>query len=130
MSNATFQTPKKLVALVPPPAPHANKPIQRADGREVRKHTIYLATELSQKLTAYCSETGKGLGTVISEALHRHLSPEPQAAAVVEPVPVVPAVSAEAPRALRAPNGLAQRLARPFFVAARRVLGELETLGW
>jgi hypothetical protein len=130
MSNATFQTPKKLVALVPPPAPHANKPIQRADGREVRKHTIYLATELSQKLTTYCAETGKGLGTVISEALHGYLSPEPHAAPVAEPAPVVSAAPAEAPRPVRAPHGLAQRLARPFFVAARRVLGELETLGW
>jgi hypothetical protein len=110
-----------------------NKAIHRADGREVRKHTIYLVTEVSRKLTSYCSQTGKNLSGVIAEAVTRYIDQEnkkevPQLEAIkIEPV------RAEEPKAKANPKGLwglAHRVATPLLSLTRQVLTDLEGRGW
>ena len=109
-----------------------NKAIHRADGREVRKHTIYLATEISRKLTSYCAQTGKNLSGVIADAVVRYIDHEnkkdvPQLEAKGD------AVKPEEPKAKANPKGLwglAHRVATPLLSLTRQVLSELEGKGW
>lgn len=41
----------------------------RADGREVRRHTIYLPVPLAKTLAHYCVEHDKDLSSVVAEAV-------------------------------------------------------------
>lgn len=43
----------------------------RADGREVRRHTIYLPILLAKSLAHYCVEHDKDLSTVVAEAVSK-----------------------------------------------------------
>jgi hypothetical protein len=109
-----------------------NKPIHRADGREVRKHTIYLATEVSRKLTSYCTQTGKNLSGVIAEAVVRFIDGEekkevPQLETKVVVEPPKPAEPKVAPKGWL---GLAHRVATPILSITRDLLQNLETRGW
>src|SRR5688500_16312422 len=75
---------KPVIALhVPPPleeelpqaaeleveAPKGTKVIRRADGREVRKQTLYLPKELSRRLSAYCAKAQRSMSEVVEGAL-------------------------------------------------------------
>jgi hypothetical protein len=109
-----------------------NKAIHRADGREVRKHTIYLATEVSRKLTSYCAQTGKNLSGVIADAVVRYIDHENK-----KEVPQLEAakvdVKPEEPKAKANPEGLwglAHRVATPLLSLTRQVLSQLEGKGW
>lgn len=41
----------------------------RADGRIMRKQTLYLEADLSRRLAMYCAETGVDLSAAVAEAL-------------------------------------------------------------
>ena len=43
----------------------------RADGRKVRRHTIYLPVPLAKTLAHYCVEHDKDLSAVVAEAVSR-----------------------------------------------------------
>jgi hypothetical protein len=100
------------------------KTMRRADGREVRKHTIYLVPDLSARITAFCAKTGKNLSAVFAEALIEYLdrNAEPREEHSTPPPPVLP----PEPQGIReAAFSLARALAGPLFLISRRVLGAL-----
>lgn len=43
----------------------------RADGREVRRHTIYLEVPLAKALAHYCVEHDRDLSAVVADAVSR-----------------------------------------------------------
>ena len=110
-----------------------NKAIHRADGREVRKHTIYLATEVSRKLTSYCAQTGKNLSGVIADAVVRYIDNENKKDVPQLEAAKVDVVNAEEPKVKANPKGiwgLAHRVATPLLSLTRQMLSELEGKGW
>ena len=48
----------------------------RADGREVRRHTIYLSVPLAKALAHYCVEHDTEMSAVVAEAVSHHLENE------------------------------------------------------
>lgn len=46
----------------------------RADGREVRRHTIYLAVPLAKELAHYCVEHDTEMSAVVAEAVSKLLA--------------------------------------------------------
>jgi len=70
------QTPPPL-ASEPPPASQAKwrrKTVLRADGRELRKQTIYLDAETSHRLKVVCAERQYDVSEAIAEAVGLWLS--------------------------------------------------------
>lgn len=54
-----------------------NKAVQlRADGRQVRRHTIYLSIQLAKALAHYCVEHDTEMSTVVAEAVLHLLGKE------------------------------------------------------
>jgi hypothetical protein len=75
--------PVKLPDAPPPPpaelAPtqgraRRRKTLVRADGRELRKQTIYFDPDLSVRLAVYCAQTGKDLSEVVGVAVSHFLA--------------------------------------------------------
>jgi hypothetical protein len=45
------------------------KTVRRADGRELRKQTIYFETALAKRLAVHCAETGEDMSMVVAAAV-------------------------------------------------------------
>jgi hypothetical protein len=69
--------------IAPPPkaaprtksAPSGNrKTLQRADGRQLRKLTLYMDPELAQRLAVFCAQAERDLSDVTQEAVGNFLA--------------------------------------------------------
>src|SRR5690606_25563754 len=58
------------------PAVSRRRTITRADGRELRKQTIYLPADLARRLAIYAAAEGTELSAIVADALERYLPPE------------------------------------------------------
>ena len=75
-SSATHASPKlvslprpKRLAVSRPVVPTNPTLVQRRDGRQLRRMTVYLAPELAKRLQHHCVETDQDMSDVIQEAL-------------------------------------------------------------
>lgn len=50
--------------------------ITRADGRELRKQTVYLPADLARRLAIHAAAEGLELSAIVADALERYLPPE------------------------------------------------------
>jgi hypothetical protein len=56
-----------------PLVPSTRGVLARADGREVRRLTLYLPVELAKRLAIHCAEHDRDLSDVVSEAVAKQL---------------------------------------------------------
>lgn len=47
--------------------------VKRADGRELRRMTIYLTPELAKRLAVHCAETGEDMSAFVATAVDKAL---------------------------------------------------------
>jgi hypothetical protein len=72
LDAAPAQTPLSAVqpasTLAGQPA-QKRKTVRRADGRELRKQTIYFETALAKRLAVHCAETDEDMSTVVAASV-------------------------------------------------------------
>jgi hypothetical protein len=47
--------------------------VERKDGRELRRMTIYLPVKLAKRLAVHCAENDQDMSSVVVEAVSHHL---------------------------------------------------------
>jgi hypothetical protein len=47
--------------------------LPRADGREVKRMTVYMPPDLAKRLAVYCAESDRDISDVVSEAVEKRL---------------------------------------------------------
>ena len=76
LDGAPARTPVLSVQRVSPPdaqPARKRKTVHRADGRELRKQTIYFETALAKRLAVHCAETEEDLSVVVAAAVSHWL---------------------------------------------------------
>ena len=63
----------RAVPTPPQPSTSGRKTVCRADGRELRKQTVYLEAALSRRLAVHCAEQGLDMSQAVAAALEQHL---------------------------------------------------------
>jgi hypothetical protein len=61
------------VSLVPSPTASPRGVLARKDGRELRRMTLYLPTELGRRLAMHCAEHDLEMSDVVTAAVRAHL---------------------------------------------------------
>ena len=56
------------------PAPRTGAVVERKDGSQLRRTTIYFPEPLARQLRVYCAEHNFDMSSVVSEALKRYLA--------------------------------------------------------
>lgn len=65
---------QRPVSLLPAPAPVLSRGVlARKDGRELRRMTLYLPSDLARRLAVYCAEHDIEMSEVVTAAVRVHL---------------------------------------------------------